>query len=306
MKALVALAFIFSLISNSVFSVEPHRVQCGKDPLALKKYLASSAKEKNAELLVFGNCKGSILLNGFSNLTLRGGGDSATIVGESSDTSVVVIDIRSANVVLENLTFSHAQAQTAVRASLNSNVFLNQVASHIDKPSDAFSPSYSANSNSNIIVTGMDGGMFRASTSSHIDFQAGNKNIQVLVTDNSVVDAASSHFTAVQTWGNGYFYSGEKSAIDKLQIYSKGTVEVSNTEVKHLEMTGSNLFGAYYGSKVSGPFFLTGKGIIFEIDGSILENWQGIDNPNAQIGGHDASINGIEFKGWSWTGEVPK
>lgn len=81
MKALVTLALVFSFISNSAFSAEAHKVQCGKDPLALKKYLTSAAREVTAELLIFGKCEGSLLLNGFSNLTLKGGGDNATILG---------------------------------------------------------------------------------------------------------------------------------------------------------------------------------------------------------------------------------
>ncbi|GAB6260994.1 hypothetical protein [Photobacterium sp. R1] len=279
-------------------------LDCSKRPEALKHIIENKFWPiDQLNLTISGQCRGPLKI-AQTHLSISGDAvhGASIVVDQPQDTSAIVI--QSAVVTLRNVHINVPIDVPALLVKANSNVALDQITTNAISSTDTPLEQFTVSENSTLYLTRMSGSHIRVSKNSFADFQQENQDLTLNVTDTSSAQSSTpNQFTAVQVSGNGYFLADQGTRIQTLMIWSKAAVDINQqSSVGHLMMGGQTYFAAFKNSSITGPYDLWGN-VVFELEHATAENWKAVNQPHSIISGNNATVNGILYPGWSWTGQ---
>ncbi|MEI8593517.1 hypothetical protein [Photobacterium sp. Hal280] len=298
----------FSHYADHKLSVSKTRqlsLNCHRQPDTLKKVLEKKTwLADKITITISGHCRGPLLIDQSGIEITSDGARSGAIVLNQQPASGAAIVIQSAAVTLRDIDISVPVDIPAVLAKANSSVTLDKVTTDATSSTDTPLEQFVVSESSSLTLTNMTGNAIRVAGNSFADFKQSNQLHTLNVSDtSSAQSSAANQFNSVQVSGNGYFLADNGTQINVLMIWSKAAVDINReSSVAHLMMGGQTLFGAYRNSSITGPYDLWGN-VVFELEHSTAENWKAVDKPHSIISGNNATVNGVLYPGWSWTGQ---
>ncbi|WP_311567326.1 hypothetical protein [Photobacterium arenosum] len=280
-------------------------INCHRRPHALKSALENRIWLAGPiKITITGHCQGPLLIDQSGiEITSDGAHGGAIVLDQQVQPSAAII-IQSAAVTLRDVHISVPVDVPAVLAKANSSVTLDNVTTDATSTTDTPLEQFTVSESSSLTVTNMTGNAIRVAGNSFADFKDSNQLHTLNVSDtSSAQSSAANQFNSVQVSGNGYFLGDNGTQINMLMIWSKAAVDINRqSSVAHLMMGGQTLFGAYRNSSITGPYDLWGN-VVFELEHSTADNWKAVDKPHSIISGNNATVNGVLYPGWSWTGQ---
>ncbi|WP_120512600.1 hypothetical protein [Photobacterium salinisoli] len=298
----------FSHSADSRLSVRKTRhlsLNCHRNPDALKKILEKkTGLTDKMTITLSGHCLGPLLIDQNGIEITNDDSHSGAIVLNLQPPAGAAIVIQSAAVTLRDINISVPIDVPAVLAKANSSVTLDKVTTDAASSTETPLEQFIVSESSSLALTNMAGNAIRVAGNSFADFKQSNQLHTLNVSDtSSAQSSAANQFNSVQVSGNGYFLADNGTQINVLMIWSKAAVDINRqSSVAHLMMGGQTLFGAYRNSSITGPYDLWGN-VVFELEHSTADNWKAVDKPHSIISGNNATVNGVLYPGWSWTGQ---
>ncbi len=286
------------------------KVNCHDSPHALKHALKYKS-HKALKLIISGTCEGPIVINRAHQTVLQNKkGEPAIITVVNTDDHQAVnsaIKITNSKVILEGLHFNLADSIKMLDVEHNAVVNINSLSSDYHLGNSSKKPHIEVLGNSSVIVTNQQAADFRIRGSSYAQFDQGNQQLDLIISDtSSVLAKAASEFTKIDLWGNAHLETNDDVSINALSLFGKSSAEILSSQVSTLTMGGRTMFAAYEHSTVNGPYAFYTDNYIFELIDSSLNNWTRQAHDNALTVGFNAIVNGHTYSGWSWSGQDGK
>ncbi|WP_046220981.1 hypothetical protein [Photobacterium halotolerans] len=290
---------------RSVSKARQLSLNCHRQPDALKKALEKKTwLADKITITITGRCNGPLLIDQHGIEIIGDDTRRGAIVLDQQSPAEAAIVIQSAAVILRDLDIAVPVDVPAVLAKANSSVTLDKVTTDAVSSTDTPLEQLIVSESSSLTLINMTGNAIRVAGNSFADFKDSNQLHTLNVSDtSSAQSSAANQFNSVQVSGNGYFLADNGTQINVLMIWSKAAVDINRkSTVAHLMMGGQTLFGAYRNSLITGPYDLWGN-VVFELEHSTAENWKAVDKPHSIISGNNATVNGVLYPGWTWTGQ---
>ena len=295
------------LLSAPLMAAPSHNkvIDCDRNPTALNKILTQKASNKALILTIKGTCEGPITINRIGSTLIQSAeGEQAVISLNQQSDADSAISVFSSQVSLKNLHFKLPEGKKMLSVQHNAVVNIENLSSDYHQGHSQTKPFIYVLGNSSLIVTAQLAADLRISGSSFAQFNQGNQNIAMIVSDTSAALAKSgSEFESINLWGNAHLEANGEVTIHSLLLFGQSSAEVLSTQVDALTLGGRTMFAAYNHSTINGPFTFYTDNYIFEISESTLNNWSSQAHSNALTIGFNALVNGQDYPGWIWSGQ---
>ncbi|SFD07958.1 hypothetical protein [Pseudoalteromonas denitrificans] len=281
------------------------KINCSRKSTALKNTLKRKAwSAEKVKLVISGECQGPLLIDRHGIEITNDADRSGSIKVTDNNIANSAIVIKSASVNLSNFNIDVPVGMIAVTVKANSTANFDHITTNAKSDSETAFSQFVITDNSSSYFANLSGNQLMIAGGSFSDFTVGNDQLTINITDTSTArSSAENQFDSVQVSGNGYFLADNRTHIDLLMIWSKAAVEINQeSAVGHLMMGGQTLFAAYKNSTIIGPYNIWGN-VVFELEHSSADNWKAIDKPHSIISGNNATVNGIHYPQWSWSGQ---
>ncbi|KZN64425.1 hypothetical protein [Pseudoalteromonas luteoviolacea] len=283
-------------------------IRCTDNPQALRNALNKTYNSQSVRFVISGECRGPIKIQRSGIEIVNDSGLSGSLRVRARDKGVgSAILIESSSVKLDNFNIDVPNDVVAVEAKANATLTLNHITTNAKAAEQTPFYQFVVKDNSTAYLSELSSNTVGIYNSSYANFIEDCDQIKVDVYDTSAgYSKSENHFRSVQVAGNGYFLADDESHINLLMVWSKGAAEINNeSSVDELQMGGQSLFAAYKNSTISGPYSLWGN-VVFELEHSKAYNWKALSKPNSIIAGHNATVNGVFYPDWQWTGQDSK
>lgn len=280
------------------------KVNCERSPSALKEALQCKPR-KALNLILSGQCEGPLEINRTQKTVLLSAeGEKAIISIPDRQDIVSAVKVTSSNVTFKNLHFDLPADKKMLSVEHNAVVNIEGLSSNYHYGETQEKPHIYVLGNSSLISTNQRAVDLRVSGSSYAQFNKGNQEVSLIISDTSAVLAKDgSEFEKIDLWGNAHLEGNTGMSVNSLSLFGQSSAEVLSSQVAALTLGGRTMFAAYEYSTVTGPYTFYTNNYIFEAMDSSVNNWQQQDHPNALTIGFNAVVNGHTYLGWSWVGE---